>query len=259
MTRETITTRAHGIDISPWQDGYIFDKTWGQVDFAIQKMTEGLWWDTNYGKRWDLGTSQVGIRGMYHYQRSGISWKAQANNILEMVSRVTPKLNIIALDVEKINNVLDKTYFSDSQRILEYLSINSDRRIVLYINPDVFNVAYSLMLKNYGIESTNWLFDYPMWLAQYYWTGRSPDKQPLTPKLRGDWDMWQYTDSGDSTKYVDGSLWRHYGSPDLNVFNGTVDQMKAWANADVTTPTPEMITISESIVRLSNGTEVILK
>lgn len=261
MTRETITTRAHGIDISPWQDGYIFDKTWGQVDFAIQKMTEGLWWDTDYGKRWDTGTSQVGIRGMYHYQRSGISWKAQADNILEMVARVAPKLHIVALDVEKINNVLDKTYFSDSQRILEYLSVNSDRKIILYINPDVFNnYAYPLMLKNYGQAATKWLFDYPMWLAQYAYFDRSPDKQPITPKLRGDWDIWQYTDKGDSTKIVDGKTWRHYGSPDLDVFNGTVDQMKVWAGVDdvIVTP-PTKVTIDTVTVKLSNGTEVNLK
>lgn len=263
MIREVITSRAHGIDISRWQETYIFDKTWGQVDFAIQKMTEGLWKDDKYQNLWDMGTAKVGIRGMYHYQRSGVSWKAQADNILEMVNKITPRIHIIALDVEKINNVLNNTYFSDSKRILEYLSVNSDRKIILYINPDVFNIAHPLMLRNYGEEGIDWLYDYPMWLAQYYWTGRGPDRQPLTPKLRVDWDLWQYTDSGDIKKIIDGTTHRHYGSPDLNVFNGTVEQMMEWAGiSDVVQP-PPVVTIGTYIdtlsVKLTNGKEVILR
>lgn len=257
MAREVITTRAHGIDVSRWQETYVYAQTWGQVDFAIQKMTEGTWWDDKWGNLWDQGTSQVPIRGMYHYQRSGTSWKAQADNILEMVARVTPKLHIIALDVEKINNILDKTYFSDSKRILEYLSVNSDRKIILYINPDIFNIAHPLMLKNFGQEGVKWLLDYPMWLAQYWWVP-DPNKQPATPKLRGDWDLWQYTDKGD-TKNAQGQ--RHYGSPDLNVFNGTADQMRAWAGADeiITPPPSTKVTIDGVTVKLSNGSEVNLK
>lgn len=259
MAREVITTRAHGIDISHWQGTYNYHQTWGQVDFVIQKMTEGTWWDQNYGALWDNGTSQVAIRGMYHYQRSGVSWKAQADNILAMVERVTPKIHIIALDVEKINNTLDKTYFSDSKRILEYLSVNSDRRVVLYINPDVFNIAHPLMLKNFGQEGVRWLFDYPMWLAQYWWTP-DPNKQPATPALRGDWDIWQYTDKGDS-KNAQG--WRRYGSPDLNVFNGTVDQMRVWAGVDDAPAPPQppaaKVTIESVTVKLSNDSEVTLK
>jgi GH25 family lysozyme M1 (1,4-beta-N-acetylmuramidase) len=257
MAREVITTRAHGIDISRWQETYIYAQTWGQVDFVIQKMTEGLWWDTDWGKLWDQGTSQVAIRGMYHYQRSGLSWKAQADNILEMVERVSPRLHIIALDVEKINNTLDKTYFTDSMRILDYLSVNSDRKVILYINPDVFNIAHPLMLKNYGQSGVKWLFDYPMWLAQYWWTP-DPNKQPATPKLRGDWDIWQYTDKGD-LKNAQGQ--RHYGSPDLDVFNGTVEQMRVWANVDAPPPPPPpaTITIEGVTVKLSNDSEVNLK
>lgn len=248
MEREIITTRAHGIDISPWQETYDFNKTWGQVDFAIQKMTEGTWWDASYGKLWDNGTSKVDIRGMYHYQRSGVSWKAQADNILEMVNRVTPKLHIVALDIEKINNTLNSTYFADSGRILKYLSENCDRKIVMYINPDVWNIMYP---KYYGIYDT-WMFDYPMWLAQYWWI-TSPDKQPATPKTRTDWAIWQYTDRGDTTKIVDNTRLRHYGSPDLNVFNGSVADMKVWANVDgdVIVEPPPVVVEEDKAIRLT--------
>lgn len=223
MDREFLTKRAHGIDISQWQETYDYSKTWGQVDFAIQKMTEGTWWDSNYQKLWDKGTSQVPIRGMYHYQRSGVSWKAQADNILEMINKVD--LHIVALDIEKINNTLNSSYFADSGRILKYLSDNCDKKIVMYINPDVWNIMYP---KFYGIYDS-WMFDYDMWMAQYWWV-TSPDKNPSVPKTRTDWHIWQYTDRGDSIEYRDGVKMRKYGSPDLNAFNGTVEDMMKWAN-----------------------------
>lgn len=230
MTREVLTHRAHGIDISPWQETYDFDKTWGQVDFAIQKMTEGTWSDPNYQKLWDKGTSKVGIRGMYHYQRSGVSWKAQADNILETIRKVD--LHIVALDIEKINNTLNSSYFADSGRILKYLSENCNKKIVMYINPDVWNIMYP---KFHGIYDS-WMFDYDMWMAQYWWIP-SPDKNPAVPKTRTDWHIWQYTDRGDSIEYRDGVKMRKYGSPDLNVFNGTVEDMMKWANV-TNIPTP---------------------
>lgn len=254
MLREIITTRAHGIDISPWQETYVYRDTWGQVDFAIQKMSEGLWWDQNYGRLWDVGVAEVPIRGMYHYQRSGVSWEAQANIILEMVERVTPRIHIISLDIEKGNNTLDKTFFADSGRILDYLSANSSRKIVQYINPDVYALMHASVKKNYAPENLQrWLYGYPMWLAQYWIFGRSPDKQPGTPKLRGDWDIYQYTDKGDSI--VNGK--RHYGSPDLDVFNGTLAEMIVWAGIGDSGPIDPLPTpLDESLIYRAGDTVV---
>lgn len=258
MVREHITNRAHGLDISPWQETYDYSKTFGQVDFAIQKMTEGTWWDSSYGKLWDLGTSQVSIRGMYHYQRSGVSWKAQADNILNMINRVSPKIHIVALDIEKINNILDATYFADSGRILNYLSQNCDRKVIMYVNTDVFNTMYP---KYFGLHD-GWMFDYDMWLAQY-WNITSPDKNPSLPSGRKDWKIWQYTDSGDSYDFIDGVKMRRYGSPDLNVFNGTVEEMMVWAGIQgsneipPTLPNPEKDPYTKLILQRNSGNQQI--
>jgi len=164
-----------------------------------------------------------------------------------MVNKVD--LHIIALDIEKINNTLNSSYFADSGRILNYLSENSDKKIIMYINPDVWNIMYP---KFHGMYD-NWMFDYPMWLAQYWWIP-SPDKQPACPKTRTDWSIWQYSDKGDSIEIRDGVRMRKYGSPDVNVFNGTVEEMKIWANVgNQNIPEEELppITIKDPFVKFT--------
>ena len=62
-------TNAVGCDISGWQVSFDPAKATGPVDFAIMKMSEGL---TEYiTPRVLSGWLQVGIRGGYHYQKSG--------------------------------------------------------------------------------------------------------------------------------------------------------------------------------------------
>ncbi len=233
MEREKITTRAHGIDVSHHQEEYIYDKTWGQVDFAIVKIGMGYntpygGWD-NFNRLWDRGVAQLPIRGIYFYQKSGYSWKKQADLVLEAMQRLSPSPHMLWLDIEKIGNIVDKTMLADSLRILDYWSGGLPEYYTIgdYTNKDVLNIVQTLGLKNYGQEWLNRFYAYPLWYAQYWWK-YSPNKQPAMPPFHSSWKLWQYTDRGDSKKLVDGTYWRHYGSPDLNVFNGPIEDMKKW-------------------------------
>src|SRR3990172_3761988 len=94
MEREHITDRAHGIDVSHHQEQFLFNNTWGQIDFAIAKIgegynspysTRGLGDPADFLRLWDYGCSEVEIRGVYFYQRSGYSWEKQANFVLEAI------------------------------------------------------------------------------------------------------------------------------------------------------------------------------
>lgn len=249
MQREHITDRAHGIDISHYQETYFFDKTWGQVDFAIAKIGEGynspysasaLGDFKDFDAIWNEGVAKLDIRGVYFYQRSGnYGWEMQATGVLEAIEKLSVKPQMIWCDVEKGNNVINKTMLADTLRIMNYWKQNSPYTIGLYANQDVLqNYVIPIGLKYYGAAWVAELKAFPFWLAQYYLTGRSPDKQPKTPTAWSNWDLWQYTDNGDSRKIVDSTYWRHYGSPDLNVYNGSVAEMKTWLKIG-TTPNPD--------------------
>ena len=259
--REHITDRAHGIDVSHWQDKYIYAKTWGQVDFAIAKLGEGYntpysstslgdW--TDFNAIWDEGCAKVGIRGVYFYQRSGYSWERQATGILESINKMSVKPHMIWCDIEKGNNIIDKTMLADSLRIMDYWKANSPYLVGSYANKDIWQAyIYDIGLRYYGQAWVDRFVAYPKFYAQY-WDVPSPDKQPsLAACLNGKWDIWQYTDKGDSDEFRDGTLWRRYGSPDLDVFNGTVAEMREWLGITdeppVEPPPPEIPPTGENM------------
>jgi len=239
MEREKITDRAHGIDVSHYQEEFVLDKTWGQIDFAIAKVGEGyntpysskdLGDPTDFYRIWNEGVAKVPIRGVYFYQRSGYSWEMQARMVLEFLERLDIKPHMIWCDLEKGNNNIDKTILADTLRILDlWSSVAPQYTSGFYANKDIIqNYIIPMGSKYMGLEWIERMKAYPLWYAQYYFTGRSPDKQPLTLSTWGDWDLWQYTDKGDRFEYRDGTKMRHYGSPDLNVYNGSVQEMKNW-------------------------------
>lgn len=249
MEREIITTRAHGIDISHHQGQYILAKTWGQVNFAIAKLGEGYnspystgepGNPTEFLRLWNEGCALVPMRGAYFYQRSGYSWQLQAGKFLEAVDKLEVKPHMLWCDLEKINNTLDKAMMADTLRIMDYWFQQAPEYVTgLYTNIDILqNYILTIGKESYGPEWIARILGYPLWVAQYYGT---PNGQPLLPSGVKEWKIHQYTDKGDSFKIVDGVRHRHYGSPDLDVYNGTIQQMEEWLGVeaeDAPTPPP---------------------
>lgn len=230
--REQITNRAHGIDVSHHQEEFILAKTWGQIDFGIAKI--GMGYNTPYNgwdafmRLWEAGVGLLDMRGVYFYQKSGYSWSRQGELVLEALKRLDPKPQMLWLDLEKIGNVVDKTMLADAYRILELWDAEFPGIVGLYTNPDILtNYIQRIGLMKYGQQFVDKMCDYPLWLGQYWWL-YSPNKQPATPKFHPNWKIWQYTDRGDKFEYREGIKMRHYGSPDLNVYNGTPAEMMVW-------------------------------
>jgi GH25 family lysozyme M1 (1,4-beta-N-acetylmuramidase) len=214
--------RAHGIDISHWEEWFKAEQATVEIDFAIAKITEGKWWvDPEFDQLW-YGVRQIPIRGLYHYQRSGQSWKEQADFFLTNASKYD--VQIYALDIEKINNTLDGTFFSDVRRIIDYWRAQAPgKKVMMYTNYDLYQYYLPIFMYNlYGQEGRDWLAQVPLWYAQYY-TISSPDKDPKMPSVRSDWNIWQYSEAGDPKLYGIG------GWVDVNVFNGTPEEMFKWA------------------------------
>ena len=106
MEREHITDRAHGLDISHWQTEFVYNRTWGQIDFAIAKIGEGynVPWNSSgngtfdqFNRLWIGGCDQVPIRGVYHYHRTGYSWELQAIKVLKEWAHPLTVVNFIVL------------------------------------------------------------------------------------------------------------------------------------------------------------------
>lgn len=231
---ETNLNRAQGVDLSHHSGWYDPTKATKKADFAITKATEGYnWIDPALKEIWN-GMLNIEIRGLYHYQRSGMSWSAQVTHFLRTVEPFD--YHLVALDVESINNTVNATFIQDTYRILNYLEQNSEAKVVLYTNPNLFqNYIYPIWVQYFGEEGRQKAMTIPLWIAQY-WNTRSPDKNPGMPTQRQSWNIYQWTDRGIGSDWGTQEL-----GVDLNVFNGSVESMRSWLGLSEPAPNPDPI------------------
>lgn len=217
---------AIGCDVSRYNVSFNPDLTVSPVDFAIQKATEGIAYvDLKFDEIWN-GVAKVGIRGAYHYQRSGFSWLSQADHFLETTAR--RDYHIFALDVEEVNNTYSDTFFSDTKRIVDYWRSHSNKKIILYTNGSTYDQMYYAMIRQFGYSrAVEWMNTVPLWLASPAAAGG-----PFMPKTRTTWDIHQYSWSGLPSRWGTGGT-----RVDENVYNGDLQAMRAWLGLN-TDPEP---------------------
>jgi len=235
--------RAQGVDLSRWDISFDPNKATKQIDFAIQKASELNWRDSKFKALWE-GVKLVPIRGAYHYLRSKMGWKEQAEAFLAIVEGYD--FHFFACDYEQVNNEMTATFADAAHKWMDYVSSKTGKKVLLYTNPS----HYDAHLYPYG----DWMKDYPLWLAQY-WITPSPDKFPSLPKRRkaSDWTIWQWASEinypGHAKEYGCGAT-----SVDLNVFNGTAAELRTWIGL---APTPEQpLTIEQRLSKLENEARI---
>jgi GH25 family lysozyme M1 (1,4-beta-N-acetylmuramidase) len=220
--------RAQGIDISHHDNPFSLSLATQPIDFVIQKLTDGAYnQDTKILYHW-FGVKDVPVRGAYHYQRIDDDWLTQAQKFRDQVQKFD--YQIIAIDVEKINNHPDKKgnlpdrFYGDTRRIIDYLrGVFTSKKVILYTNPDIYDSGFVPAFKRlYGSAGIAWLESCDLWLAQY-WNDWKTRQEPRMPTFRKTpWRFWQYTDQGQPNQ------WGTSSWCDLNVFNGTPDDLRAW-------------------------------
>ena len=220
--------RAHGIDLNHWNGGWAKPVNPPRpIDFIIQKTSEGVYRDSAYNTI-KAQIQSFPIKGAYHYFRGQWSWKDQMDFFLSLL----PGYNFWALDVEKVGNynglsVLNKPYPGFVENVplaMEYLTAHTSI-------PGLFYTGYGMMDWLKPVWSD--LVGYELWVAHYWYTPNPEGKAnyftipyPTGNALRKDWRFWQYDCNGQ------GGRGREYGVQsaglDLNVYNGSVADMKAW-------------------------------
>jgi GH25 family lysozyme M1 (1,4-beta-N-acetylmuramidase) len=193
-------------------------------DFGLMKLTEGASGvDATAAEQWAL-VNQVEVRGAYHYQRSGQPWQAQADHFLNEIKERGFDFEIYALDLEGTGNTFDDTFFNDTRQIVDYLQKKAPGKMVmLYCNASTFeDKLYPAIKRLYPADGVQWLEKVPLWLARYMKDDQAGKGEPKPLKQRITWDIWQHDKNGARD---------NYGARDLNVFNGTKEDLKAWLEA----------------------------
>jgi len=213
-------TRAVGIDISKWQGA--FDDQ-GNIDFIIQKVSEGLAYDSRY---WDMlpDVQEIERRGAYHYFRTEVSPYDQANFF--NAGQGGQGFKFLLIDYEGKYNILDAAGAANLWTFYQELKSLTIKPILLY------TTEYILRDKLLAYNS-RWI-EVPFMPARYNPALDHQTDSPLFLDIPGlDWTMWQWEADGNGKG-------EEYGVSsediDMDVFQGTVEELDKFLGIDIIPP-----------------------
>ncbi len=210
-----------GIDVSYWNAGIDWPKVraTGQR-FVFVKATEGDFYsDPSFEANWSGAKSAGLLRGAYHFFRSNVDAKKQATRFINYVQstndsgELSPVLDIETNDGQKKDKIIER-----AKIWLDLVEAAFNKKPIIY--------SGQYFLQDYFSEAGGgppvWAKDYPLWLAQYphnYTEG----SLPFLPRGWFKWTFWQYSEKG----HLNGIN----ANVDLNVFNGTLEELYQFAGA----------------------------
>jgi GH25 family lysozyme M1 (1,4-beta-N-acetylmuramidase) len=210
-----------GIDVSYWDAGIDWPKVraTGQR-FVFVKATEGDFHsDQTFGANWAGAKSAGLLRGAYHFFRCNVDAKKQATRYVNYVKsenddgELPPVLDIESNDGQKKDKIIER-----AKLWLDLVEAAFGKKPIIY--------SGQYFLQDYFSEAGGgppvWAKDYPLWLAQYP-NNYAEGSQPFLPRGWFKWTFWQYSEKGR----VNGIN----ANVDLNVFNGTLEELYQFAGA----------------------------
>ncbi len=194
----------HGFDVSHFQGDIRWDELVAQpsaevaMRFVLMKATEGGdYVDEAFGTYFSEAKKHGLIRGAYHYFSATTDPVIQAENFIRTVQLKKGDLPPI-VDVEQ-----------EGQSVQQ---LQNDLRLWLRLVEQHYGVTpiiYSSHKFRRKYLKHNSLERYPFWIARFY----------VSALDNNSWTFWQHTDSG--------TLPGIGSQVDLDVFNGTIEQLQA--------------------------------
>ena len=254
-----------GIDISHWQTNsaqspqYFFDPFIAKdkgVQFAFIRASDGTRKDNAFD-HFAPSFNQAGIPwAPYHFLRpqSQYSYISQVDKFIEYIKPYDYQLRPV-LDVEA-----DGLGFELVKAWCGRLESKLGLKPIIYTAPNPWN-RYA------GVDKATWALEYDYWVANYFSslkfpvydipeivlnTTTMPTELMPWAKAGKPWTFWQFCASGDG-EFYGGDYAKHTDktSLDMNVFNGTYDQLAAkFGLTDQEPGTPEPPTLGQVRVKV---------
>ena len=227
-----------GIDISKWDGVWDAAKSKSAgAEFAFIKASQATFTDPLFAVNWAKAQAAGLLRGAYHYLDYTKPARDQANYLAGLL-RANPGELPPVVDYEQRrtdNNVLVARNFLKD--FLDQLGTNGYTPI-LYTSNSFWN--------EYGDTGDNAWTRFPLWIAHY-----TTSPTPTIPAPWKAWTFWQYTSKGSGTSFGTESM-----NLDLNYFNGSKNDLLAFAHITPTTPEtppatpPTSLTLEQRILLL---------
>jgi lysozyme len=197
-----------GVDTSSWQGAI----DWTAVAqsgraFAIARVSDGLTYpDAQFATDWPAIRSAGMIRGAYQFFRASQDPIAQADLLAAAIGGPLGDGDLPAiLDLETSDGEPASVVIARAQAWLDRAQARTGKTPMVYTAAFMSSVIGSSFAR------------YPLWVANY---GVS------CPRLPDGWSAWRIWQSGDSGRVPGIS-----GGVDVDVFDGTLDELRAFAGA----------------------------
>lgn len=168
---------------------------------------------------------QYDVRGAYHYLRSNTSWRSQADDFLSVVQ---DDFHFHICDFEETGNVLGPTFVAMCAEWCIYVAAKTGKPVLVYSNRSIYN-DYLAKYDFARISQFGFHYAYP---TEGFATKPNLDTlQPVMPTRAPRWDVLQVVFGEHRAE-----------GTELDVYNGTVDDMKAWLKLapPIGTPPPTL-------------------
>ena len=220
-----------GIDVSYWNSGIDWPKVraTGQR-FVFIKATEGdNYADPAFDDNWPGAGSAGLLRGAYHFFRANVDPGNQAKKFIDYVSSMDGNSELPpVLDLETHDGQSKEKIIAGAKVWLDEVEKVFSKKPIIY--------SSQYFLQDYFSEAGGgppaWAKNYPLWLAQYP-NQYSPGMKPFLPTGWFNWMFWQYSKRG-SVNGINADV-------DLNLFNGTLEDLLKLAGAQSVKPSPSPV------------------
>ena len=236
-----------GIDVSYWNSGIDWPKVraTGQRYVFIKASESASYKDPTFDDNWFGARSAGLLRGAYHFFRCNADAKKQADSFIDYVKsfnddgELPPVLDLETHDGQRRDKIIPavKTW-------LDRVEAAFGKKPMIY--------SGKFFLQDYLSESSggppSWAKDHPLWIAQYP-NQYVPGSEPSLPRGWFTWTFWQYSERGR----VNGIN----ANVDLNVFNGTLEDLYRFTGAQIitekpTTPQKHTVAAGDSFESVAN-------
>lgn len=199
----------NGMDVSYYDDSVDWARAKAAgIDFAFIRVTDGTQYrDPKFGAYWDGAKAAGVIRGAYQFFRPAEDPIAQADLLLSLMGPLEVGDLPPVLDVEVSGSLPPSEVAANVHTWIDHVTERIGRAPIVYAG------LYSWPELTGATDVTS----SPLWLAQY-----TTAACPNIPAPWTRWMFWQHSDTGQ----VDGVVSQEL---DLNVFDGTLEQLKAFA------------------------------
>jgi MYXO-CTERM domain-containing protein len=207
-----------GLDVSVYQGAIDWDQVAaaGKV-FAITRIGDGLGHDSYFATNWAAIQAHGLIRGSYQFFRTGDDPIAQADIVVTAVGTLGPGDLPVTADVEEQSPSLSPADYNTAlHRWSDRVEQGTGKRPFIYTGRSYWD----------SYVGTSDFSDRPLWHAQY-----TTDTCPDISDHWATWSYWQYrADPYPQYGIPGGTCPGVSGYVDLDVFNGSLDDLKALAN-----------------------------